>query len=291
MPVRCAPNLRSMTRSAYEEPSDTGQLDRLYWQAALVGTDPSLLCLDEPICTEGRGTAGPSRRVTILAEAGALPRCNAWNSLWHGSAHPTYVAGTAADALLMSEPYELQKLIEPLVIYRVHPSIQEVVRLAEPSNLSGVTSRNLAPLSSSTRTAEISRQLMKTLQMTAGDVSQMLSVSDRALRNWLAGTRVRLTHEKQLLWLHHLAKLVESKIGSERVREWFMTPIVGVNTPYDLIRNGERDVVARAAAAQFEEKATVHELSPDLARRLGFPFDVLEAEDDELADLSRVMDQ
>lgn len=118
----------------------------------------------------------------------------------------------------------------------------------------------------------------------------MLNISDRGFRNWLTGARIRLPNEKRLLWLRHLAKLVESGRGQGNVREWFMTPIDGVNAPYDLIKKGRLTDVSRIAAAQFEKRVRPRELSPDRAKKLGFPFDVLDTDDDDLGDLSRALD-
>ncbi|TAK69851.1 MAG: hypothetical protein EPO22_01815 [Dehalococcoidia bacterium] len=137
----------------------------------------------------------------------------------------------------------------------------------------------------------MSKELIETLGMSAGEISSMLNISERGYRNWLAGARMRLPNEKRILWLRHLSKLVESGRGRGNVREWFMTPVDGVSAPFDLIKRGKLSEVAKIASAQFERAVKPHALDSATARRMGFPFDMLEGDDDDLRDLGTVLNK
>jgi len=289
MPLTATRPMTSITCSTPENNERTRLLQQLYLKASYLGTDASLISLREPVYLDGIGTAILSNRLAIVVAHGYLVPTDTWCSAIGLDRVNAVLPGTAGNPLMMTRDMSIHDVGVPLCVAPISFLVPGFSTGDTGASHASAPNHLERRTPNSDRSAEIPRELIELLSMTSREISRMLGISDRGFRNWLAGARMRLPNEKRLLWLRHLAKLVESGVGKEGVREWFMTPVKGTTTPFDLIESGQLDEVARHAASQFERKSTVGELKPERARTLGFPYDVLEADDEDLRDLSRIV--
>lgn len=295
----------SMTQSSVENATERATFERLYLSSRLAGTDPLSVCAREPIYVSagGGGTMTFAPHVAIVASGRHLEFPDVWCArVPAGTAVHVFLIGgsrctSAETAQLSIQDDEIGSLLSRFLFLRSGDSIEPsgshgglVASILDSSSSPGVgRDHQKAPLESSS--SRISKELIETLGMSAGEISSMLNISERGYRNWLAGARMRLPNEKRILWLRHLSKLVESGRGRGNVREWFMTPVDGVSAPFDLIKRGKLSEVAKIASAQFERAVKPHALDSATARRMGFPFDMLEGDDDDLRDLGTVLNK
>lgn len=265
-----------LTQSRMKDGTESGRLDALYWNDLCLSTDahwserPRFVVADEGTCNLGT-------RLALV-----LP-----------------VEGDGAG----SGVYPLESLFGRVLRFRYDEDVrylQQMLRAALSFAPLALSTLEVADSPESTRrtddtssaTHELrgpspgsATELLELLEMSVPEVARLVGVTERGYRNWLSGARIRLANEKRLLWMKQLARLVQSGVGAGKVREWFMTPAIGSDSPYDLICSGRLSEVARLVAAEFERPVVRKPLDESGARQRGFPFDVLIADDSDLEDL------
>jgi transcriptional regulator with XRE-family HTH domain len=109
-------------------------------------------------------------------------------------------------------------------------------------------------IAGTTETAEpphvrLARELRELTGLSAASIGAALGVTREQYQRWLAGGAISDTRHGQLIYLHTISVDVIRRLGPEKARLWWKTPVDADATPEDLLKRRRADQVYRLVAA------------------------------------------
>jgi hypothetical protein len=95
----------------------------------------------------------------------------------------------------------------------------------------------------------LARELREITGLSAASIGAAVGVTREQYQRWVAGGAISDTRHGQLIYLHTMSVDVMRRLGPDKAKLWWRTPVEAAATPEDLLKRRRADQVYRLVAA------------------------------------------